>query len=105
MDDAIEICSGCGKLPRSLDRLTGSFVCTRCGNNTTIEVSSENYEKVVSDLDANFHSRLLKQKLAVASSEPILIDVVRKRKAKKKTSKNPVSKKKKSVPKKRKARR
>jgi hypothetical protein len=103
MDDAIEICSGCGKLPRSLDRLTGSFVCTRCGNNTTIEVSSDNYEKIVSDLDSNFHSRLLKKKLAAASSEPILIDVVRKKKANKQAPKKMVSKKKKAVSKKRKS--
>lgn len=72
MDDAIEICSGCGKLPRSIDMAQGHFSCSRCGNTNTIHVTSLDFEKVSEDLDARFHSRMLKQKFAAASSEPIV---------------------------------
>jgi len=71
MEDTIEICSGCGKMPRSLDHAAGSFVCSRCGNRATTHVSSENYEKVVVELDRNFHEKILKVKYQIAAAEPI----------------------------------
>jgi DNA-directed RNA polymerase subunit RPC12/RpoP len=68
MENAIEICSGCGKMPRSIDTSGGQFVCIRCGNRTTMQVTTEDYEKVVSELDARFHSHVQRQKLASARS-------------------------------------
>ena len=72
MDDAIEICSGCGKMPRSIDTIDGRFVCSRCGNISTIQVKSDDYEKVASELDSKFHANVLKTKLASVASEPIV---------------------------------
>jgi len=71
MEDTIEICSGCGKMPRSLDHAAGSFVCSRCGNRSTTHVSSDNYEKVVVELDRNFHEKILRVKYQIAAAEPI----------------------------------
>jgi predicted RNA-binding Zn-ribbon protein involved in translation (DUF1610 family) len=84
MENAIEVCSGCGKLPRSVDTLSGHFVCTRCGNRTTIQVTATEYEKVVSGLDASFHARMLTQKLASVKSEPIVVRRAAKKSPKKK---------------------
>lgn len=97
MEDTIEICSGCGKMPRSLDLLAGSFVCSRCGNRSTTQVSSENYEKVVTELDRNFHEKILKVKYQVAAAEPITKAKKAKpaKKAAKKVAKKVVKKKKK----------
>jgi recombinational DNA repair protein (RecF pathway) len=74
MDDTIEVCSGCGKMPRTFDREGGSFVCSRCGNRTTIQVSADNYEKVVSELDQKFHESILKMKAESVSHEPIVMN-------------------------------
>jgi hypothetical protein len=87
MEDAIEICSGCGKMPRSIDTVEGRFVCTRCGNNQTIQVKSDDYEKTAMELDSKFHANVLKQKLASVSKEPIV-------KASKPRAKSRVTKKK-----------
>jgi hypothetical protein len=70
MDDAIEICSGCGKMPRTIDLVEGRFVCTRCGNASTVHVKSDDYEKVATELDAKFHANVLKQKMESVASEP-----------------------------------
>jgi hypothetical protein len=71
MDDTIEICSGCGKMPRSIDKMNGYFLCTRCGNRATTEVNAEDYEKTVTELDQRFHDALLKQRIEAAAKEPI----------------------------------
>jgi hypothetical protein len=73
MENAIEICSGCGKMPRSIDTTGGQFVCIRCGNRSTIQVTTDDYEKVVTELDAKFHAHMQKQNLASARSEPIVL--------------------------------
>jgi hypothetical protein len=72
MDDTIEVCSGCGKMPRVIDQMTGSFICSRCGNRTTMQVNADNYEKVASELDAKFHAMILKQKAAAVAHEPLV---------------------------------
>jgi hypothetical protein len=82
MEDAIEICSGCGKLPRSIDTSGGLFVCIRCGNKTTIHVSASDYEKIVTELDARFHTFIQRQKIASAMEEPILRGKQKKARAK-----------------------
>jgi DNA-directed RNA polymerase subunit RPC12/RpoP len=71
MEDTIEICAGCGKMPRAIDRETGSFVCSRCGNRTVMQVTADDYEKVASELDRKFHEAILMQRAAAVSKEPI----------------------------------
>jgi phage/plasmid primase-like uncharacterized protein len=83
MDDTIEVCSGCGKMPRPIDQGAGTFVCSRCGNHTTMHVTADNYEKVVSELDRKFHEMILKKKAESVSHEPI---AVKPRKAAKKAA-------------------
>jgi hypothetical protein len=88
MDDTIEICSGCGKMPRVLDNLQGQFTCTRCGGKVTTHVSAETYEKVVTELDARFHMSSQKQRIEAAASAPVEM----KKKAVSKPAKKPVKK-------------
>ncbi|MBU0591765.1 hypothetical protein KKF81_06845 [Candidatus Micrarchaeota archaeon] len=60
MEDTIEICAGCGKMPRPLDRMNGYFLCSRCGCRATINVTADDYERVVTDLDSKFHNKVIK---------------------------------------------
>ena len=78
MEDAIEICSGCGKLPRSIDTNRGEFVCGRCGNRTIRNVSATEYEFVAVELDKSFHAQMMKRRLAEARSEPLFKKKARK---------------------------
>ncbi len=71
MDDTIEICAGCGKMPRVLDRAAGNFICSRCGGNTTIQVNSDNYEKIVLELDQNFHMNEQHEKIEAAADSVV----------------------------------
>jgi len=83
MEDTIEICSGCGKIPRIMDRMSGFFVCSRCGERSTIFVKADDYEGVATDLDKKFHDMILRKKSEEIKAEPLIIP---KAKAKKKTS-------------------
>lgn len=85
MEDTIEVCSGCGKMPRPIDRLEGYFVCTRCGSRSTMAVKSEDYERVVTELDSTFHQMSMKKKVEDAAKEPI--DLSGRKKAKKSSTK------------------
>ena len=38
MEDTIEVCSKCGKMPRAIDLVDGFFRCTRCGNNQLMTI-------------------------------------------------------------------
>lgn len=91
MDDTIEICSGCGKMPRSIDTSSGYFLCTRCGNRATTHVTAQDYEKVVTELDQRFHTALLSQRHEAAKQEPIKLE--KKKTAKAKTAKKTPKKK------------
>jgi hypothetical protein len=71
MEDTIEICTGCGKMPRALERAEGSFVCSRCGNHATQQVSAEEYEKVAVELDSQFHMATQKSRIESAASAPV----------------------------------
>jgi uncharacterized Zn finger protein (UPF0148 family) len=71
MEDTIEVCSGCGKMPRALDRMQGQFTCSRCGNKATIFVTAEDYEKVVTELDSKFHMHAQKKRVEAAASAPV----------------------------------
>lgn len=82
MEDTIEVCSGCGKMPRPIDRMKGYFLCSRCGCRATIEVSSDDYERVVTELDQKFHQKMMKAKVAEVAKEPIRLPS-RKKKARK----------------------
>lgn len=95
MEDTIEICSGCGKMPRSIDNADGIFVCSRCGNRTTMHVSGDNYEKVVTELDSKFHERIMKSKMAAVAKEPVAVrpkKAARAKPAKKTAAKKPAKK-------------
>jgi len=84
MEDTIEVCSGCGKMPRPIDFLNNQFLCSRCGSSKTVFVNSDDYEKVVTDLDAKFHSKIIESRVAVIKKETSNpIGNPRKRKAKK----------------------
>ena len=71
MEDTIEICSGCGKMPRPIDAMSGGFVCSRCGNNLKLSVKADDYEKIASDLDQRFHSRIQKVRIEAAADHPV----------------------------------
>ena len=99
MEDTIEICSGCGKMPRAIDRLAGHFICSRCGNRITMHVSAENYERVVTELDMRFHQATQKKRIEAAASAPV--ETAPRRKAAKKAARpKKKSAKKKPAPKK-----
>ena len=95
MDDTIEVCSGCGKMPRAIDSLSGSFICSRCGNKSTIFVTGSDYEKVVIGLDQKFHQNLQTKKIEEAANYPV--DMTKKKLSKttkkSKTTKSPKAKK------------
>ncbi|MGV8085679.1 MAG: hypothetical protein ACP5N9_05505 [Candidatus Bilamarchaeum sp.] len=94
MENSLEICNGCGKVPRSLDLSLGSFSCSRCGHNQTIQVNSDEYERVIFNLEQAFHQKIIKEKLEYAMSIPIRRKVA-------KPKKDGSSKVKKSSPKRR----
>ncbi len=71
MEDTIEICSGCGKMPRAIDHSSGVFVCSRCGNRSTMHVNTDNYEKVAAELDQRFHHHTQKARVEAAASAPV----------------------------------
>lgn len=72
MEDTIEICAGCGKMPRPVDRTEGFFICSRCGNRSTVMVTAEDYERVAMDLDQKFHEKIMKYKADEAKKEPAM---------------------------------
>ena len=93
MEDTIEICTGCGKMPRSIDNCGGTFVCSRCGNRSTMQVSGDNYEKIVTELDKKFHARILQTNFQAAAKEPVIkAKKGAKAKAAKKVARKPVKK-------------
>lgn len=71
MEDTIDICSGCGKMPRSMDSMSGSFVCSRCGSNSTLSVKADDYERIASELDHKFHTGTQKSRIEAAASHPV----------------------------------
>jgi hypothetical protein len=73
MEDTIEICSGCGKMPRMIDSSNGQFCCSRCGNRTTMHVTAANYETVVTELDQKYHQTSQQKRIEEALSTPVEI--------------------------------
>ncbi|MEW6748897.1 MAG: hypothetical protein AB1295_04285 [Candidatus Micrarchaeota archaeon] len=71
MEDTIEICSGCGKMPRAIDLAEGQFMCSRCGCTVTMAVSADEYERVVTELDQRFHMNSQKERIEAAASHPV----------------------------------
>ncbi|HSB47469.1 MAG TPA: hypothetical protein VLD37_05625 [Candidatus Bilamarchaeum sp.] len=93
MEDTIEICAGCGKMPRAIDRMQGTFICSRCSGSSTINVKADDYERVAQDLDMKFHSNTQKQRIEAAASHPVEMKSVRAKKAPaKKAAKKPQKK-------------
>ena len=70
MDDSIEVCSRCGKMPRAIDLANGSFICSRCSNSQLIAVKGDDYEKIVTELDRNFKSTTAAKRLEEAKELP-----------------------------------
>ena len=111
MEDTIEICAGCGKMPRPVDRMQGFFICSRCGNRSTVMVTAEDYERIAMDLDQKFHEKIMKYKAAEAKKEPVMefgdnpgpkAKKTKAKKAKKKAKKTKAKKPKKKAAKKKK---
>jgi Asp/Glu/hydantoin racemase len=96
MEDAIEICSGCGKMPRVIDNLSGQFICSRCGNRVTMHVNTDNYENVVTELDRKFHMATQKQRIESAASAPVEMKKSAKKSAK--SARKPAKKTAKKIP-------
>ena len=71
MEDTIEICSGCGKMPRAMDAMSGSFVCSRCGNSSKVSVKADDYERIASELDRKFHAQTQKTRIEAAADHPV----------------------------------
>ena len=103
MEDTIEVCAGCGKMPRPIDRMKGFFLCSRCGCRATIDVSSEDYERVVTELDQKFHEKMIKAKVSAAAEEPIASSRRNPRKKSRKPAKKKAKKKKARKPARKKA--
>jgi hypothetical protein len=71
MEDTIEICSGCGKLPRPIDFLNGQFLCSRCGSAKSQMVHTDHYEETATALDAKFHRGIIESRIALFKKEGI----------------------------------
>ncbi len=71
MEDTIEICSGCGKMPRAIDHASGSFSCSRCGSRMTTRVHADDYERVAMELDQKFHQLIQKKRVEEAAGSPV----------------------------------
>jgi len=70
MEDSIDVCSKCGKMPRAIDMANGSFRCSRCGNNQIIPVKGDDYEKVVIELDRRFQEMNAARRIEEAKGLP-----------------------------------
>ena len=103
MEDTIEICSGCGKMPRAMDAMSGSFVCSRCGNSSKVSVKADDYERIASELDRKFHAQTQKTRIEAAADHPVELSPRRPPAARKKTAKKASPKKTKARPSPRKA--
>ncbi|MFN7990723.1 MAG: hypothetical protein U0R44_01050 [Candidatus Micrarchaeia archaeon] len=80
-------------MPRAIDHSVGTFVCSRCGNRTTIHVDADNYEKTASELDQRFHSHSQKTRVQAAADAPVEMTTKKKTSAKKKAKAVRVTKK------------
>ena len=76
-NDMIEVCSRCGKMPRGIDmNMTGMFRCTRCGNSALTAVTTDDYEKIVTGLDQQYHAELARMRLEhVRKHHPISLEM------------------------------
>jgi len=92
VEDMIEVCSKCGKMPRGIDLVSGSFRCTRCGNTTITPVSTDDYEKIVMELDQRYHAEMTKKRLETV--ERITVPVLEIGRTARASKKKAVSKKK-----------
>ena len=84
MEDTIDVCSRCGKMPRSIDLINGFFSCSRCGNNQLIAVKGDAYERVVTELDRKYQENLSKTRLESVEKNPVPGALEKKGKEKKK---------------------
>ncbi|MBI5227256.1 hypothetical protein HY988_01590 [Candidatus Micrarchaeota archaeon] len=80
MDESIEICAGCGKMPRMVDKMSGDFTCPRCGGKQTMLVNADNYEKTATELDQRFHQGMMQKNIDEVSTEPLKIKVIKTKK-------------------------
>jgi len=97
MEDSIDVCSKCGKMPRAIDMANGSFRCSRCGNNQIIPVKGDDYEKVVIELDRRFQEMNAARRIEEAKELPPEIPAGNAKKSKPKPQKKTAPLKKKSV--------
>jgi len=95
-DDVLEVCSKCGKMPRGIDLVNGSFRCSRCGNASITALSNDDYERVVIELDKKYQAEISKKRLETI--EKVTVPVLTGKESKKSDSKKKAkSEKKKTV--------
>ncbi len=65
---------------------SGLFKCMRCGNNSLLDVTTSDYERIVTGLDQRYHAELVKSRMAdVRETHPIKLKAPRRAAAKRKT--------------------
>lgn len=62
MENSIEICGSCGKMPRTIDYSDGFFECIRCGHTELSLITSDSYY-MIHELDRNFHELIMRKRL------------------------------------------
>jgi DNA-directed RNA polymerase subunit RPC12/RpoP len=97
MEDTIEVCSKCGKMPRAIEQESGLFACSRCGNNELVSLKTDEYERVVTELDRNYQEHVSKKRIETVAKEMPISNPGKAKKtkstSKKTTSKKPKAKK------------
>jgi hypothetical protein len=76
-EDVIEVCGGCGKLPREGELQNGNFSCTRCGHAKLLQVTSAEFDLIVPELDRTFLQSMIKRKMDDVFSLPLECDTCR----------------------------
>jgi len=98
VDDVLEVCSKCGKMPRGIDLVNGSFRCSRCGNTSITALSNDDYERVVIELDKKYQAEISKKRLETI--EKVTVQVLTGKESKKSGSKKKAKPEKKKIVKK-----
>lgn len=94
MEDTIQVCSKCGKMPRVIEQELGFFICSRCGNKELVSLKTEEYERVVIELDRNYQDSVSKQRIETVTKEMPIGSSLKTKKALPASGKKSASKKK-----------
>ncbi len=76
MEDTIEICGGCGKMPRDTELSCGNFSCTRCGYDKMMLVNSDEFDRIIAELDRRFTEEVFRKRVEdVLNTEVVLNEI------------------------------